>query len=322
MLVSILATSTLFTSCSKDDEEDGGSAIGSIEGLTASLSTWNGHSITLTWANPGKKLYLDYSIYKAEGDGEFECLSSRNADESITDGKTEFETTYRYYVKVENMVSDTVSLTTGLKYQPYLNSCYAQVNGEAEAAEIQHIFLEWTVGETEDVDEYEIYRDENLIYTETKNYETEFRDTESKSFDQEYSYKVVVVTNEGQRYESLESAVTPHRPDAVSREVPEIIKVKSNLTDKTIEIYLSDVSNSGLDLIGFYAELEGLNYYWESDTKVEDMGTDEEGNLILKLNADGVTLPNGQTIWLKSKVRVHIDGGWSDWSDWNRSFVF
>ncbi|MBI9069149.1 MAG: hypothetical protein JEZ09_17770 [Salinivirgaceae bacterium] len=323
MSVSMLATSVLFTSCSKDEDNTEEEASGSINSLTASLSTYNGRNIYLTWENPGIPSYGFYSVYRAEGEtGEFENLTSRCEGEHFNDIKTECENTYKYYITYSNMVSETITVKTGLKYQPYLNSCYAQVNGEAEDAVIQHIFMKWAVGETDDVDKYEIYCDGNLIYTETKSYETEFRDTESKNFDQEYTYKVVVITDDGQRYESFESTVTPHRPDAVNREVPEIIKVKSNLADKTVEIYLSDVSNSGLDLIGFYAELEGLNYYWEADTRVEDMSTDEEGNLILKLNADGATLPSGQTIWLKSKVRVHIDGGWSDWSDWNRSFVF
>jgi hypothetical protein len=321
MSVCLLATSVFLTSCSKDDESEPSSE-GSIKALTASLSTYNGRNVSLTWDDPGKPSYSFYSVFRSENNGEFEELTSRCDKEAFNDTKTECEKTYKYYVSYSKMKSETITIETGLKYQPYLNSCYAQILGESSAAVIKHIFLEWTVGETTDVDEYEIYRDGNLIYTETASYESEFRDTDSKNFDQEYVYKVVVVKDNGERLESLESTVTPHRPDAVNRDVPEIIKVTSNHADKSIEIHLSDVSNSGLDLIGFYAELEGLNYYWESDIKVEEMATDDEGNLILKLNAANATLSSGQTIWLKSKVRVHIDGGWSDWSSWDRSFVF
>gem|GEM_PF-3245109 len=321
MSVCLLATSALFTSCSKDDESEPSSS-GSIKNLTTSLSTYNGRNVSLTWTDPGKPSYSFYSVFRSENNDEFKELTDRCDKEEFNDTKTECEKTYQYYVSYSNMKSDTITIETGLKYQPYLNSCYAQISGEANAAEIQHIFLEWTVGETTNVDEYEIYRNGNLIYTETASYESEFRDTDSKNFDQEYTYKVVVVKDNGERLESLESTVTPHRPDAIDRDVPEIIKVTSNSADKSIEIHLSDVSNSGLDLIGFYAELEGLNYYWESDIKVVDMGIDDEGNLILKLNAADASLPGGQTIWLKSKVRIHVDGGWSDWSTWNRSFVF
>lgn len=321
MSVCILATSVLLTSCSKDEDSEPSSS-GSIEGLSASLSTYNGRNVSLTWTNPEKPSYSFYSVFRSENDGEFEELTNRCDKEAFNDVKTECEKTYKYYVSYSNMKSDIITIETGLKYQPYLNSCYAQISGEANAAIIKHIFLKWTVAETDDVDEYEIYRDGKLIFTETASYESEFRDTDSKNFDQEYVYKVVVIKENGDRLESLESAVTPHRPDAIDREVPEIIKVTSNSSDKSIEIYISDVSNSGLDLIGFYAELEGLNYYWESDVKVEKMGTDNDGNLILKLNADEATLPSGKTIWLKSKIRIHIDGGWSDWSTWNRSFVF
>lgn len=322
MSVSMLATTVLFTSCSKDEDDDVAAA-GSITGLSASLSTYNGRVIFLTWEDPGKPSYNFYTVYRAEGEnGEFEVMTGRCDDEHFNDAKTECEEIYRYYIEYSNMLSDTLTVETGLKYQPYLNSCYAQISGEANDAEIVHIFMKWTVGETDEVDKYEIYRDGSLIYTETKSFESEFRDTESKNFDQEYVYKVVVVKDDGEKLESLEEAITPRKPDAVDRAVPEILKVTSNSADQSIEIYLTDVSNSGLDLIGFSAELEGLNYNWEADTKVEDMGTDEEGNLILKLSAEGATLTTGQTIWLKSKVRIHIDGGWSDWSDWNRSFVF
>jgi hypothetical protein len=217
-------------------------------------------------------------------------------------------------------MSDTLTIETANTYQPFVSG-YAQISGEGNDASIVHILVKWVVGSDDDIDKYEIYRDGSLIYTENSSYESEFRDTDTKNFEQEYNYKVLVYTST-ETYTSDIFSVTPHRPDEEYREVPEILKITSNSTTKTITVTISDVSETENNLIDYSGSLEGTNYTWDTEVKVSELSTDEEGNLQIILNAEGASLPSGQTIWLTSKVRIYINGGWSDWSDYNRSFVF
>ncbi len=324
--VSFILSLAFIAGCSKDDSmnPDSGSAQGTITGLTASLSTSNGRTIYLSWNGvPDKSSLKNYHVYRADGTtSEFTDYGSAK-DTSYTDNVTRTlnNTTYQYYVTYDDTyTSDTITIQTADASLPFVSG-YVNVTGEGSAASILYTHLDWYVGSEDQVDHYEVYRDGNLLGTVIAGYK-EYKDETSQNFDQEYLYKVVTVTKSGDRFESPECALTPHRPDAVFRTVPEIIKVTSNSSDKSIDVIISDVSNDPADLIGFSGEIEGTGYSWNFETKVEDCGKDADGNLIIGLDASGANLPSGQTIWLRSKVRIFTQGGYSDWSAYFESTIF
>lgn len=199
----------------------------------------------------------------------------------------------------------------------------AYVTGEGDEAVLEYIYLSWKVGSEDDISSYSIYRDGELISTEPTGNDQSYKDYDnSLNFGQEYTYAVVANTNQGESLESYDCYVTPKRPDVIDRPAPEILSVTSNRETKEIDLLITDESQSPNNLIHYKGELEDLNYAWDYQVQVGDLATDEDGNLIVGLSAEGAELPTNQTIWLRSRVRIYVEGDWSDWSPVNRWFVF
>jgi hypothetical protein len=319
-----------FVSCSSDDEEEQGGFPNAPTGLTASLDAEHGNWVVLNWDKVDGA--FTYNVVRStEKDGTYLSAQGVPSGTTFTDKYTDFGSTYYYKVVAmddmftEGNMSAPVEITTeGPSLTPVMSfRTYAE--GEGEEAVIQHVQVGWTVGSSEGLDKFEVYKNGSIIKTENAGFgsQKEYSVNDyNVSFGTEAKYKVIAYAEDGTTYESKEEAHTPLRPEKVDRTVPEILKVTSNSTNKTIDVVISNVSKTEYNLIDYYGELENLNYKWESDFKVSELAKDDEGNLIIKLSAEGATLPTGQTIWLKSKVRIHVDGGWSDWSNFNRSFVF
>lgn len=319
----LLFTVILFTGCTKDDDDNGepDDNLGPIKGLTASLSMDNGEWITLDWEEIDISYSGRYDVFRSVDGGEFERRGDSD-DEHFWDAQTERATTYAYYVNYKESYSDTIEVTTAPVCQPYAHA-QAYVTGEGDEAVIEYIYLSWNVGSEDDIDEYEIYRDGELIATEPTGNEQSFKDYDgSIDFNQEYTYAVVSKMSEGESLESFDCYVTPKRPDVIDRPAPEILSVSSIRETKEIDVLITDVSQSPNNLIHYKGELEDLNYSWDYQVNAGDLATDEDGNLIIGLVAEGADLPTNQTIWLKSRVRIYVEGDWSEWSDVNRWFVF
>lgn len=320
-----------FTGCSKDDDENNNEepkAEGSISGLTASVS---GSAVKLAWADSAETGYNNYyEVFRAVEGEEFEQIENRGEDTDYTDRFAEFSTSYQYFVKHNDRHSDTISIETESQYQPYTSGGGARYDGYGQEATIEYLSFDWRVGEAEGIERIEYFRDGELIdeYRNPYDNASDLKDEDNSfEFGVDYTYKVVVTTAEGETYESLELVITPQRPEEENHEAPEapeVVKVVSDRENFTIDVYITDVSERGNDFIAYYIELPDQNYSWEEvSRRTDEFPTDEEGNLIIKLDASEVTFP-ASSVWLHSKVKIENVNTkmWSEWSDWNKTKVF
>jgi len=323
LTATLLFTAILFTACTKDDNDNAEPSddYGPIKGLTASLSMDNGEWITLDWEEIDLPYYGRYEIFRSVDGSEF--TNRGDADKThFWDPQTERNTTYSYYVNYKESYSDTIEITTAPVNQPFAHAM-AYVTGEGDEAVLEYIIVNWKVGSEDDINSYGIYRDGELISTEPTGNNQSYKDYDnSLNFGQEYTYVVVANTNSGGSIESFDCYVTPKRPDAVDRPAPEILSITSNRETKEIDVLITDESQTPNNLIHYKGELEDLNYSWDYQVNAGDLASDEDGNLIIGLSAEGADLPTNQAIWLRSRVRIYVEGDWSDWSDVNRWFVF
>jgi len=319
-----------FTGCSKDDDnnDEEPKAEGSISGLTASTG---GKAVSLAWTDSAETGYNNYyEVFRAIEGEEFERIENRGEDTDHIDRFVEYSTSYQYFVKHNDRYSDTISIETESEYLPTISGGGVRYNGTGEAATIEYLGFDWYVGEAEGIERIEYFRDGELIdtYRDPMDNSSNLKDEDHNfEFGQEYTYKVVVTTTEGETYESLELAITPQRPEEENHEAPdapEVVKVVSDRENMTIDVYITDVSERGNDFIAYYIEMPDQNYAWEEEgRRTDDFPTDEEGNLIAKLDASEVSLPLS-SVWLHSKFKIenvntHM---WSAWSPWNKAKVF
>lgn len=271
-----------------------------------------------------------YEVFRAAEGEEFEVIENRGEDTNYTDRGSEFSTTYQYFVKHNERYSDTITIETVSQYLPYISGGGARYNGYDEEATIEYLSFNWRVGEVEGIERIEYYRDGELIdeYRNPYDKASDLKDENNNfEFGVDYTYKVIVTTTEGETFESLELEITPQRPKEQNYEVPdapEVVKVISDRENFSIDVYITDVSERGNDFISYYIEMPDQNYIWEEEgRRTDEFPTDEEGNLIIKLDASEVALPLN-SVWLHSKVKIENvnTNMWSEWSEWHRAKVF
>lgn len=327
-MVLLLAAGICFASCSKDEEEDDPGITGSITGLTASLSTSNGRTVQLSFDDSAGEYvaaFNGYRVYSSEDGAEFERLDQIGTETSYTDRSTSHGKTYRYYINFENMYSDTIEISTAHPAMPWLSTGY-QTDGDGPGASVRYIRLNYFVGESKAgdlIDKFVYYRDgvefnvRNVSSVAGNSFEYQ-DESITFNFDQEYTYKVVAHTHQGETFESFESTVTPRVPDEVDRRAPEIKGLTTDFSNERMYLHVNDVSGNA-QFIEFFVEIEKDNYFWEASVNVADLSQDPDGNYMIGLNLTDV--PNGNKE-IKAKARIEVGGTTGDWSPWSLMFLY
>jgi len=326
----LLIGSVTFVGCNKDDDEDDEPEItGKIGGLTATLATYNGRTIFLSFNNEAAEhiTSLDaYDVYQSEDGGEFEKIKSNLSDTTYTDNRTTHGKTYRYFINFDGMYSDTIEIATAHPAMPWV-SARARVTGEGSEAYIEHIKLEYFIGASsakDVVDKFEFYRNnekigEYQISPVTNSNSFDYIDDDiTFNFDEEYTYYIIAITTEGEQMQSLDAGVTANIPDAIDRPAPQVSGISTDQENNLIFVHVNDVSNSA-SYIELYADLDDGAWIWEGSAGVSELSTDENNNYKFALSTEDI--PGGFKT-LEYKARVTIMNKNSDWSNWGISTVF
>lgn len=317
----------IFSACSIDDNDD--ASVETPLNLSVSISETSNSAVNITWDdqtvdNWNYLLYFNIERSTSESSG-FETIRETSGN-TYTDTDVEYNTTYYYRVQAYTQdaytfedaefsdYSEVQSITIGEASLIANLTAYQSVVGDGDDAVLNGVQLVWTVPTAEEIDEFEVYRDGALLTTENASSfieEYRFLD-ENVVFNATYTYQIVTIDNDGNTYESEISTVTPEKPEEVERTAPEFVDFEVDFDNKVIRVIITDVSKTDNNLIEYRFDLGNTGYYWEGDVKVGDLGKDDDGNLILSLNTEGTPQSSGFTD-LVSKVRIYVDGGWSDW---------
>ncbi len=333
VLYALLISTLSFVGCTDEGDDTGEPESGEIKNLVASLSTNNGRSVRLSFEHlfdsTGEPLG-DYDIYHSEDDAEF--IKEGNTNNNFyNSNRTKHGKSYRFFVKSEQddmlYYSDTIDIETAHPAMPWVSTS-ARVIGEGPGADIEYVRLKFFTGEQETVDvvsKFEYFRDgekigEYEVPSIINGNDFEFKDESIDfNFEQEYVYKVVSFTHDGEQIESLEAAISVNVPDVIDRPAPSIEEITSDATEKVIYLHIKDVSESAT-YANIYAELGDGEWAWEGgDRALSNLDQDEDGNYMFPLSTEGA--PGGFKS-IKAKAKVTIQGKESDWSAWSVATVF
>ncbi len=327
-LLGVLVLGVMNTSCKKDEETEGGFPI--APEVTANLDSEHPNWVLLEW-NKVEDAFT-YNIYRSESEnGDFEKQTGIGIDkESCTDKKTEYNTTYYYKVVSVNidfeegdMPAKAVEITTGGAVLNPNVGAYAICNGEGPSAILNAVRVQWDVPTSEGIEEFKISKNGTFLTTISSSYASakEYSyDDEDVVFDQEYTYEVVAIGEDGTEYAGEACTITPTRPEPIDRPIPDVVDVTSSVNDKLVTIFFSDVAQSDNDLYEIEARFSDYTDWISHDARASDFATDADGNKTFDIDYSQVTFSTGGA-WFDVRVRLYTQGGWSEWSQLEHTFL-
>lgn len=327
----ILFASLFNVSCSGDDKE-GNLFPAAPTNVTATVDADVASTIKLEWNEVETDDYgatiLAYNVFRStSADGDFEKIKSEIKTSKTDDKGLSFSTTYYYKVQVvtvypdkkEGNTSGVVNVTTGeASLNPVVNAV-AISDGEGATAILKYVRVDFEVAEVTSLSSFKVFRDGKQIGTVTATTEDFYSYNDiNVSYGIEYTYTVTAVGNDGTEYAGNEDKITPERPAAIERPVPEILKISSSRNPQKIDVTFKDVKGSKYEIIG---EVEGITDPTTWTMSSSELGTDSDGNRTFTINCSELTLPTDRTIWANIKIKAYISNGWSDYAT-KRMFVF
>ncbi|MBI9035434.1 MAG: hypothetical protein JEZ03_13285 [Bacteroidales bacterium] len=327
-MLAILTLGIMSTSCKKDEETDGGFPI--APEVTASLDADHPNWVLLKW-NKVEDAFT-YNIYRSESEnGEFEELSGIGINkESCTDKGTEYNTTYYYkIVSVDinfeegNMPAKSVQITTGGAVLNPNTGAVAICDGEGPSAILNYVRVQWNVPTSEGIKEFKISKNGALLTTVASSFASvkEYSyDDENVAFGIEYTYEVVAIGEDDVEYRGDAATITPIRPEPIDRPVPEVVDVTTTINEKKVMVFFTDVAQSDYDLYEIEARFTDYTEWINHEGRADEFATDADGNKKFSIDYSQVNFSTGGA-WFDVRVRLHTQGGWSDWSALEHTFL-
>jgi hypothetical protein len=329
LVVSVLAVGMLFTSCSKDEEEEGIVFPNAPETVTASVVEDHPNWVQIEWSEV--KDAFGFHLYRAEAiDGDYEkMVFATIVGHKATDKSADYNKTYFYKVVAydiyfeQGTMSEPVEITTGEADLTPRLTVRSNSTGEGYEAVLNHIKIQWNVSTSEGVDEYKVMRDGVEIKTQySSGILSEFSyDDVNVSYDVEYSYQVIAVAEDGTEFASEVEAYTATRPEVIDRPAPVVAYIEGVSGEQRIRVGVTRVEgDSETTQYEIRSRIDGYADWISVEGMVSDFETDDSGNITTTFGYGDLTFTTAG-VYFDAQARVFTAGQWSEWSSTETAFI-